>query len=102
MCECKSDQSKDEVRPAVGPAERAQAGNHHGRRRHIPPYMGFWWTSCLTVLVTAIIVAWIPNLISPEPPKGNVEGFVSPAYKKVEEVFRYWLFRTLVLHSVPL
>lgn len=88
MCECKSEQSKDEVRPAVGPVEHIQGANQVGRRKPVPHYMGFWWTSCLIVLVTAIIVAWIPNLISPEPPKGNVEGFVSPAYKKVEEVFR--------------
>lgn len=51
-------------------------------------YMGFWWTSCLTVLGTAIIVAWIPNLLSPGPPKGNVDGFVVPQLKKVEETFR--------------
>jgi len=55
-------------------------------------YMGFWWTSCLTVLLTGILVAWIPHLLNPEPPKGNVEGFVdvkvSQGLKKVEDVFR--------------
>jgi len=51
-------------------------------------YMSFWWTSCLTVLATAILVAWIPNLLSPDPPKGNIDGHVIPKLKKVSEIFR--------------
>ena len=43
----------------------------------------------MTVLGTAIIVAWIPNLLYPDPPKGNIDGFVSPKLKKVADTFRY-------------
>lgn len=94
MCEDKSRTVKDHLvvaGPAVAAVQRAPPQqNQPARGAKQPPDsgMGFWWTSCLTVLLTAIIVAWIPNLLYPEPPKGNVEGSVTPKFKKVEEVFR--------------
>lgn len=89
MCECKSE-ARENVKHSVGVAGVAPAPrpNQERRRRTQTQPMGFWWTSCLTVFATALIVAWIPNLLSPEPPKGNVEGAVDPQFKKVEDLFR--------------
>lgn len=94
MCEAKLDGSDQEtVRHHIGEPPLAMPNNvpHQLARRmkvKSDNYMGFWWTSCLTVLGTAIIVAWIPNLLSPDPPKGNMDGYVHPKLKKVSDVFR--------------
>lgn len=93
MCECKNEtrgQVKDTV-GGVGGGQAIQPNPVPARRAHTQS-MGFWWTSCITILGTAIIVAWIPNLLSPEPPKGNVDGYVDPQFKKVEDLFRSVLF----------
>lgn len=93
MCEVKPpDSDKGTVRHHLGDAPIVPPNNLQHRHRHrtkSPNYMGFWWTSCVTVLATAILVAWIPKLLSPDPPKGNIDGFVVPKLKKVSDTFRY-------------
>lgn len=91
MCEAKlheSDHQNIRHRLAAVPviAPNPPARRH---KRQSDNYMRFWWTSCLTVLGTGIIVAWIPNLLSPDPPKGNIDGFVIPQLKKVSDTFRW-------------
>lgn len=89
MCEAKYKDSR-QIRHNPEFPQVVLAGNPAPRRRTNKSnnYMGFWWTSCLTVLGTAIMVAWIPNLLSPGPPKGNVDGYFAPQLKKVAEIFR--------------
>ncbi|XP_067939705.1 beta-lactamase domain-containing protein 2-like [Watersipora subatra] len=94
MCEAKSlETERGDVRHHIGEAPVLPPNNQHQRRHRSksPNSMGFWWTSCVTVLGTAIIVAWIPNLLSPDPPKGNIDGFVIPRLKKVSDTFRLHL-----------
>ena len=91
MCEAKFKDSRQIRHNPEFPQVIPLAGNPPPPRRKANKsnnYMGFWWTSCLTVLGSAIIVAWIPNLLSPGPPKGNVDGYFDPRLKKVAENFR--------------